>query len=206
MVFLKKSWFVQRKTANYYICSYCQVWYEQPLGKIKIHEQSGGKNVNYHYGVQAGPTVSEKCPECESTLHVRILAKTEFVAEKWLFFLAIRSQDLCGQDIYMILNLWVVCWNMWKRIKIVMERRWEWRVCSHWQKRWGDTFFLFVCVCGRTSFLNLGCPLFFKRNWPYLFISPLRNWLVLFIVVLRLLMTSGTFFFSLSLSYQFVYI
>ena len=73
-------------------------------------------------------------------------------------------------------------------------------------KEVGGYFFLFVCVCGRTSFLNLGCPLFFKRNWPYLFISPLRNWLVLFIVVLRLLMTSGTFFFSLSLSYQFVYI
>jgi len=72
---LKKSWFVvQRKTANYYICSYCQVWYEQPLGKIKIHEQSGGKNVNYHYRQQAGPTVTEKCPECESTLHVSVFS------------------------------------------------------------------------------------------------------------------------------------
>jgi len=72
---LKKSWFVvQRKTANYYTCSYCQVWYEQPLGKIKIHEQSGGTNVNYHYRQQAGPTVSEKCPECESTLHVSLFS------------------------------------------------------------------------------------------------------------------------------------
>ncbi|KAL9715182.1 RNA methyltransferase tRNA(m5U54)methyltransferase [Leucoagaricus gongylophorus] len=55
------------KTANYYICSHCQVWYEQPLGRMKVHDQSE-KNVSFK--VQAGPTVSEKCPECESTLHI----------------------------------------------------------------------------------------------------------------------------------------
>jgi len=57
------------KTANYYICSHCQVWYEQPLGRMKFHDQSE-KNVSFK--VQAGPTVSEKCPECESTLHVSV--------------------------------------------------------------------------------------------------------------------------------------
>jgi len=56
-------------------------------------------------------------------------------------------------------------------------------------KEVGDTCFFLV-----EPLLNLG----FSRNWPCLFIPPLRNWLVFFIVVLRLLMTSGTFF-SLSL-------
>ncbi|KAF5358340.1 hypothetical protein D9756_001542 [Leucocoprinus leucothites] len=58
------------KTANYYICSHCQAWYEQPLGRVveKVHEKSG--HVNYLFKTQAGPTVSEKCPECESTLHL----------------------------------------------------------------------------------------------------------------------------------------
>ncbi|KAJ3564295.1 hypothetical protein NP233_g8393 [Leucocoprinus birnbaumii] len=58
------------KAANYYVCSHCQAWYEQPLGRIveKVHEKSG--HVNYLFKTQAGPTVSEKCPECESTLHI----------------------------------------------------------------------------------------------------------------------------------------
>ncbi|KXN86864.1 tRNA (guanine(26)-N(2))-dimethyltransferase [Leucoagaricus sp. SymC.cos] len=58
------------KTANYYICSHCSAWYEQPLGRVveKVHERSG--HVNVLFKTQAGPTVSEKCPECESTLHI----------------------------------------------------------------------------------------------------------------------------------------
>lgn len=34
----------------------------------KVHERSG--HVNHLFKTQAGPTVSTKCPECESTLHV----------------------------------------------------------------------------------------------------------------------------------------
>ncbi|XP_006458094.1 hypothetical protein AGABI2DRAFT_183183 [Agaricus bisporus var. bisporus H97] len=58
------------KAANYYICSHCQSWYEQPLGRTveKVHQKSG--QVNHLFKTQAGPTVSEKCPECESTLHI----------------------------------------------------------------------------------------------------------------------------------------
>jgi len=48
---------------------------------MRVHEQSGGKN--YHYGIQAGPTVSEKCPECESTLHVSVwTADFSYIFEK----------------------------------------------------------------------------------------------------------------------------
>jgi tRNA (guanine26-N2/guanine27-N2)-dimethyltransferase len=34
----------------------------------KVHERSG--TVNYLFKTQAGPTVPERCPECNSTLHV----------------------------------------------------------------------------------------------------------------------------------------
>ncbi|KAF8350673.1 N2 N2-dimethylguanosine tRNA methyltransferase [Amanita rubescens] len=58
------------KASIYYICSSCQSYHEQPLGRVveKVHEASG--NVNHHYKIQAGPTVPEKCPECESTMHL----------------------------------------------------------------------------------------------------------------------------------------
>lgn len=59
------------KTAMYFICTGCQSHYEQPLGRImeKVHEPSG--NVNLLYKTQMGPLVSQKCPECDSPLHVR---------------------------------------------------------------------------------------------------------------------------------------
>ncbi|KAF8892558.1 tRNA methyltransferase [Infundibulicybe gibba] len=41
------------KTAAYYICSTCQSFYEQPLGRI-----------------QAGPSAPERCSECDSVLHL----------------------------------------------------------------------------------------------------------------------------------------
>ncbi|KAH8833663.1 N2,N2-dimethylguanosine tRNA methyltransferase [Flagelloscypha sp. PMI_526] len=52
-------------TATYYVCSFCQSHYEQPLGKI-IEKSS-----SYVQGkVQQGPPVSNSCPECNSALHV----------------------------------------------------------------------------------------------------------------------------------------
>lgn len=58
------------KTSTYYICTSCQSFYEQPLGKVveKEHESLG--NVNYLFKIQNGPSVADKCPECESALHV----------------------------------------------------------------------------------------------------------------------------------------
>ncbi|TFK42549.1 tRNA methyltransferase [Crucibulum laeve] len=58
------------KASTYFVCTSCQAFYEQPLGKCveKLHEPSGNKN--YTFKTQAGPTIPEKCPECESTLHI----------------------------------------------------------------------------------------------------------------------------------------
>ena len=58
------------KTAMYYICSGCQAFYEQPLGRMteKVHDASG--QVNIHFKPAVGPTISGRCPECDSTLHV----------------------------------------------------------------------------------------------------------------------------------------
>ncbi|KAI5123353.1 hypothetical protein M0805_001774 [Coniferiporia weirii] len=58
------------KTSTYYVCSGCQSFYEQPLGKImeKVSEKSG--QVNLLYKQRVGPPVGDKCPECDSALHV----------------------------------------------------------------------------------------------------------------------------------------
>ncbi len=54
----------------FYVCSGCQSFYDQPLGKIveKTSEKSGQTNLLFKQ--KAGPPVSDKCPECESVLHV----------------------------------------------------------------------------------------------------------------------------------------
>ncbi|KAI0647130.1 N2,N2-dimethylguanosine tRNA methyltransferase [Trametes meyenii] len=57
------------KTAIYYVCSGCQSFYEQPLGRV-TEQVSGKGNLNLHFKVQQGPTVPERCPECHSALHV----------------------------------------------------------------------------------------------------------------------------------------
>jgi len=58
------------KTSVYYICTGCQAFYDQPLGRMteKVHEPSG--NVNINFKTHVGPTVPEKCPECHSVLHI----------------------------------------------------------------------------------------------------------------------------------------
>jgi tRNA (guanine26-N2/guanine27-N2)-dimethyltransferase len=73
---LPSSWpcvtadFRVRKTSTYYICTGCQSFYGQPLGKMteKVHERSG--NVNYLFKTHSGPSVPVRCPECNFTLHV----------------------------------------------------------------------------------------------------------------------------------------
>ncbi|KAH7926309.1 N2,N2-dimethylguanosine tRNA methyltransferase [Leucogyrophana mollusca] len=58
------------KTSMYYICTGCQSFYEQPLGKMveKVHERSG--STNRLFKTQVGPPVPQKCTECSSVLHV----------------------------------------------------------------------------------------------------------------------------------------
>ncbi|RDB21077.1 tRNA (guanine(26)-N(2))-dimethyltransferase [Hypsizygus marmoreus] len=57
------------KTSTFHICTSCQSFYEQPLGRVIEKTQSAG-NVNYLFKIQNGPPVTEKCPECESALHL----------------------------------------------------------------------------------------------------------------------------------------
>ncbi|KAK0503296.1 tRNA methyltransferase [Armillaria luteobubalina] len=58
------------KTSAYFVCTSCQSFYEQPLGRVteKKHEASG--NINYNFRTHPGPVVSDRCPECESALHI----------------------------------------------------------------------------------------------------------------------------------------
>ncbi|KAJ6502519.1 N2,N2-dimethylguanosine tRNA methyltransferase [Mycena sanguinolenta] len=56
------------KTSTYWICSNCQSFYGQPLGKLV--ETVHGKSVNYNFKLQGGPPVIDKCPECDSVMHM----------------------------------------------------------------------------------------------------------------------------------------
>ncbi|PCH38052.1 guanine-N2--methyltransferase [Wolfiporia cocos MD-104 SS10] len=58
------------KTSTYYVCSGCQSFYGQPLGRMteNVHEATG--NVNLHFKAHTGPPVDNKCPECSFPLHV----------------------------------------------------------------------------------------------------------------------------------------
>jgi tRNA (guanine26-N2/guanine27-N2)-dimethyltransferase len=58
------------KTSTYYICSGCQAFYDQPLGRMVEKPQGRSGGVNYSFKTHSGPTVPDKCPECRSTLHV----------------------------------------------------------------------------------------------------------------------------------------
>ncbi|KAJ3813181.1 N2 N2-dimethylguanosine tRNA methyltransferase [Lentinula lateritia] len=57
------------KTSSYFVCTSCQSFYEQPLGRV-VEKQGSGENVNTIYKTQPGPTVGGKCPECDSGLHI----------------------------------------------------------------------------------------------------------------------------------------
>ncbi|KAJ3744718.1 N2 N2-dimethylguanosine tRNA methyltransferase [Lentinula detonsa] len=57
------------KTSSYFVCTSCQSFYEQPLGRV-IEKQGSGESVNTIYKTQPGPTVGSKCLECDSSLHI----------------------------------------------------------------------------------------------------------------------------------------
>ncbi|KAF9053718.1 N2,N2-dimethylguanosine tRNA methyltransferase [Hymenopellis radicata] len=58
------------KTSLYHICTLCQSFYEQPIGKVveKRNESSG--SVNYHFKTTQNAGISEHCQECQSYLHI----------------------------------------------------------------------------------------------------------------------------------------
>ncbi|KAF9535308.1 N2,N2-dimethylguanosine tRNA methyltransferase [Crepidotus variabilis] len=58
------------KNSTFYVCTNCQSHYEQPLGRMvsKAHEASG--NINILFKTQAAVLSSDKCPECDSHLHI----------------------------------------------------------------------------------------------------------------------------------------
>ncbi|KDQ60790.1 hypothetical protein JAAARDRAFT_67223 [Jaapia argillacea MUCL 33604] len=58
------------QTAVYYVCTGCQAFHEQPLSRMieQVNERSG--NVNRHFKTHPGPPVSDRCPECNSVLHI----------------------------------------------------------------------------------------------------------------------------------------
>jgi tRNA (guanine26-N2/guanine27-N2)-dimethyltransferase len=61
---------VASKTSIYYVCSGCQSFYDQPLGRMteRVNDRSG--NAITLFKTHVGPPVPEKCPECGSSLHV----------------------------------------------------------------------------------------------------------------------------------------
>ncbi|KAG6333651.1 hypothetical protein ID866_5438 [Astraeus odoratus] len=58
------------KTSMYYICSGCQSFFEQKLGRVieKVNESTGAKN--YQFKTQTGPPVPPECPDCGFSLHL----------------------------------------------------------------------------------------------------------------------------------------
>jgi len=58
------------KTSIFFVCTSCQAFFEQPLGKLvtKTSETSG--HINSIFRTQAGPLIPDKCTECDSTLHI----------------------------------------------------------------------------------------------------------------------------------------
>ncbi|KAI0006165.1 tRNA methyltransferase [Russula compacta] len=61
---------VASQTSVYYICSGCQSFHEQPLGRTteRINDRNG--NTTVLFKTHVGPPVPEKCPECGSPLHI----------------------------------------------------------------------------------------------------------------------------------------
>ncbi|KAF9483764.1 N2,N2-dimethylguanosine tRNA methyltransferase [Pholiota conissans] len=74
------------KNSIFYVCTTCQSHYEQPLGRMMTKISDSG-HVNYHFKINAGPPVSDKCPECQSNTHVAgpmwsgFLHDTDFVGK-----------------------------------------------------------------------------------------------------------------------------
>ncbi|KAG8800285.1 RNA methyltransferase tRNA(m5U54)methyltransferase [Serendipita sp. 398] len=58
------------QTATYYICTTCQSYYQQPLGRTVEQPSKKGGEPNINYKTHSAPTVPQRCPECDGTLHL----------------------------------------------------------------------------------------------------------------------------------------
>lgn len=58
------------KNSTYYVCTHCQSFYEQPLGKTVTTVHEGNGSTHHSFKTHSGPPVGDRCPECNSTLHV----------------------------------------------------------------------------------------------------------------------------------------
>ncbi|KIK57785.1 hypothetical protein GYMLUDRAFT_45975 [Collybiopsis luxurians FD-317 M1] len=74
------------KTSSYYVCTSCQSFYEQPMGRV-VEKMGAKDNINSIFKTQPGPPVGNKCPECDSNLHIAgpmwsgPIHNTEFVSQ-----------------------------------------------------------------------------------------------------------------------------
>lgn len=83
-------WRCNSKTSTFFVCTSCQAFFEQPLGKMvtKTSETSG--QTTSIFRTQAGPLVPDKCTECDSVLHV-----SEWMLQ-WHFDSSIKGPQIAG--------------------------------------------------------------------------------------------------------------
>lgn len=59
-----------RNTATYYVCTSCQSFHEQPLGRAVEKPNAKTGAVDVLFKTAGGPSTSGRCDECDSPLHV----------------------------------------------------------------------------------------------------------------------------------------
>ena len=118
------GWCLDSNTSTFFVCTSCQAHFEQPLGKLvtKTSETSG--HVNSIFRTQAGPLISDKCTECDSTLHV-----SGYFSDLIVLTTLCRLLDQCGLVNSMIRTLSEKSLNTWSRAKTNMVLRLEWKGC-----------------------------------------------------------------------------
>jgi len=105
-----------RKTSMYYVCTSCQAFYEQPLGRM-LDKKSDNGNVNQYPRTTPGPPVSDKCPECDSTLHASHLSGLSYkiliaLVDRWTY--VVRSHSwywLCLKSSFSYREPFRSLWN-----------------------------------------------------------------------------------------------
>ncbi|KAI0093858.1 tRNA methyltransferase [Irpex rosettiformis] len=58
------------KNSTYYVCTHCQSFYDQPLGKIATTMNKVGSGTHDTFKTHSGPPVGDRCPECNSHFHI----------------------------------------------------------------------------------------------------------------------------------------
>ncbi|KAB5595291.1 TRNA (guanine-N2-)-methyltransferase [Ceratobasidium theobromae] len=57
------------KSATYYVCTGCQSFHEQTIGRVVEKISEGNGSVNLTYKAQSGPPVGQECEECGFKFH-----------------------------------------------------------------------------------------------------------------------------------------